>query len=185
MQNNTTPYIARIVEIYKTTNGNLFCREEGKQELDHHLDWEIFIPEHLANKIQAVPFWGIIVTDYHIQYFNKKSRLTCRVFSNCKSELDELLNEQFELENEIKNKLIIESNNIELFYSRDIKCDKAIQDIKTEININTWLLKYKELFEIVSIKPDGLPAIANANLNGTNFRNIQKFVSLYETLSNL
>ncbi len=88
------PYIAKIVEYYQTGNGNFFCREEGKQEFDHHLEWEIFIPENFANEISGVPFWGIIVTDYNDRFFNGKTRLTCRVLSYNRWDLEKIFEDE-------------------------------------------------------------------------------------------
>lgn len=185
MNKKTTPYIAKIVEIYKTSNGNIFCREDCEQEFDHHLDWKIFIPEEYTSSIQEVPFWGIIVTDYHSQYFNRKSRLTCRIFSTNKTDLNKLFEDEVALETEIENRAQIDSNIIELYYSRDFRCDQAMKEIKNEINVNTWLNKHKNLFDMVTIRPNGLPVIADSHVSGVSFKNIQKFVTLYDMLSQL
>jgi hypothetical protein len=110
-----TPYIAKIVEYHKTRNGNFFCREEGKQEISHHLDWEIFIPEHLGNDINGVPFWGIIVTDQNNRFFNGKTRLTCRVFSYNRCDLEAIFEEERSFQIQIEE--LIEKQRRKLEYN--------------------------------------------------------------------
>ena len=100
-----TPYIAKIVDFYETGNGNYFCREENKQDGDHHLEWEIFIPKDVASKITHVPFWGIIVTDHNNQFFNGKTRSTCRVLSYDRNDLVKIFEEEDSLENEIQQSI--------------------------------------------------------------------------------
>jgi len=48
--------------------------------------------------------------------------------------------------------------------------------IRTTIDINSRVLRFKKLFDVVKIKPDGLLAIANANFNDSNFPNVHKFI---------
>lgn len=180
-----TPYIAKIVDYYETGNGNYFCREENKQEADHHLDWNIFIPKDVASKITKLPFWAIIVTDYNNQFFNGKSRATCRVLSYDRNELVKIFEEEDSLDNEIQQSIDSYKINLETYYSKSNKCEKAIMELKSDISVPVWLMNNKILFDEVTIKPEGLPAIADANFSGTSFDGIKKFVKLYESLSNL
>ena len=180
-----TPYIAKIVDFYETGNGNYFCREENKQEGDHHLDWEIFIPKELTSKITNVPFWGIIVTDRNNQFFNGKTRLTCRVLSYDRNELVKIFEEDDLLDLKIQQSIEKFKVDLEGYYTKSRKCESALLEIKSDISVPVWLSKNKNLFDEVTIRPDGLPIIADANFNGTSFEGINKFVRLYESLTNL
>jgi hypothetical protein len=180
-----TPYIAKIVDYYETGNGNYFCREENKQEADHHLDWNIFIPKDVASKITKLPIWAIIVTDYNNQFFNGKSRATCRVLSYDRNELVKIFEEEDSLEYEIQQSIESYKVNLEIYYTKSGHCEKALLELKSDIYVPVWLSKNKDLFDNVTIRPEGLPVIADANFNGTSFEGIKKFVKLYELLSNL
>lgn len=174
-----TPYIAKIVDYYETGNGNYFCREENSQEADHHLDWNIFIPKDVASKITKLPFWAIIVTDYNNQFFNGKSRATCRVLSYDRNELVKIFEEEDSLDNEIQQSIESNKVNLETYYTKSSKCEKALMELKSDISVPNWLLNNESLFDAVTIRPKGLPIIADANYNGTSFEGIRKFVSLY------
>ena len=180
-----TPYIAKIVDYYETGNGNYFCREENKQEADHHLNWDIFIPKDVASKITKLPFWAIIVTDYNNQFFNGKSRATCRVLSYDRNELVKIFEEEDSLDNEIQQSIESYKVNLETYYTKSNKCEKALMELKSDISVPVWLMKNKSLFDEVTIRPEGLPEIADVNFNGTSFEGIKKFVKLYGSLSNL
>ena len=52
-------------------------------------------------------------------------------------------------------------------------------ELKTDISVQVWLGNNKSLFDDVTIRPEGLPLIADVNFNGTSFKGIWKFVSLY------
>jgi len=177
-----TPYIAKIVDYYETGNGNYFCREENKQATEHHLDWDIFIPKEVASKITKLPFWAIIVTDYNNQFFNGKSRSTCRVLSYDRNELVKIFEEENSLDNEIQQSIDSYKVNLETYYSKSKKCEKALSELKTNISVQVWLSDTKSLFNEVTIRPKGLPIIADATFNGTSFEGIRKFVSLYYEL---
>jgi len=58
-------------------------------------------------------------------------------------------------------------------------------ELKSDISVPVWLLNNKNLYYEVTIRPEGLPIIADANFNGTFFEDIKKFVGLYESLTNL
>ena len=180
-----TPYIAKIVDFYETGNGNYFCREENKQDGDHHLEWEIFIPKDVASKITHVPFWGIIVTDHNNQFFNGKTRSTCRVLSYDRNELVKIFEEEDSLENEIQQSIETYKVSLDSYYNNSSKCEKALLELKSNISVPVWLLNNKNLYNEVTIRPEGLPTIVDANFNGTNFESIKKFFKLYDSLSNL
>ena len=180
-----TPYIAKIVDFYETGNGNYFCREENKQDGDHHLEWEIFIPKDVASKITHVPFWGIIVTDHNNQFFNGKTRSTCRVLSYDRNDLVKIFEEEDSLENEIQQSIETYKVSLDSYYNKSSKCEKALLELKSNISVPVWLLNNKNLYNEVTIRPEGLPTIVDANFNGTNFESIKKFFKLYDSLSNL
>ncbi len=180
-----TPYIAKIVDFYETGNGNYFCREENKQDGDHHLEWEIFIPKDVASKITHVPFWGIIVTDHNNQFFNSKTRSTCRVLSYDRNDLVKIFEGEDSLENEIQQSIETYKVSLDSYYNKSSKCEKALLELKSNISVPVWLLNNKNLYNEITIRPEGLPTIVDANFNGTNFESIKKFFKLYESLSNL
>jgi len=180
-----TPYIAKIVECYKTGNGNYFCREEGEQESEHHLDWEIFIPENIGNGISKFPIYGIVITDNNTQFFNGKTRPTCRVVNENKEYLDNILNEENNLEKLANDHLKRSIEDLNRYYDNSSRCELALKDLKLSMSVQDWLNNYFILFNSVTIKPNGLPRITDANFNGTSFKMIQKFANIYETLSSL
>lgn len=94
---NKQLYIAKIVDAYRTANGNFFCREEGESQNEHPLDWPIFIGAEYADKIDDLPIFGIVVTDYNTAFFNGKSRPTCRTLSKNRSHLEKILEEEEKL----------------------------------------------------------------------------------------
>lgn len=178
------PYIAKIVEVYETGNGNLFCREEGKSELDHHLDWPIFIPKELVIEVPEVPFYGIIVIETHKDYFNNGKRQTCRVFSADKNELTKIFNEEEELINEIKLDLLNYKKTLSYCYKWDERCLKAVDDLKHATSLKLWIDKYAQLYTELDLqKVSQLSNISKVNFN--NFNNIEKFIPLYSNISSL
>jgi hypothetical protein len=179
------PYIAKIVDYYETGNGNYFCREENKQTGDHHLDWEIFISKEVASKISGLPFWGIIVTDHNNQFFNGKTRSTCRVLSYDRNDLVKIFEEEDLLNNKIQQSIESYKVNLETYYTKSRNCETALRELKTDISVKVWLSNNISLFNDVTISPEGLPIIADANFNGTSFESIKKFVSVYEILDRL
>ena len=66
------------------------------------------------------------------------------------------------------------------FIENDIACKQAIEDFSATRSIPLWLEHYSELYESVTIKPNGLPRIVSFNLDGESFDNIQLFGKLYE-----
>ena len=71
------------------------------------------------------------------------------------------------------------------FLLKDKFCAKAIEDFKVLISVSHWLNQYSDLYDSVSIKPDGLPRITSSHFDGERFENIQKFANLYETVKSL
>ncbi|HEV8513693.1 MAG TPA: hypothetical protein VGQ59_10470 [Cyclobacteriaceae bacterium] len=90
-------YIAKLVDKYKTNNGNFFCREENKSLEEQPINWPIFVSSEYSDKMVTLPIYGIIITDYNKSFFNGQSRPTCRVLSHDKSELEKILAEEAEL----------------------------------------------------------------------------------------
>lgn len=128
------PYIAKIVDAYRTGNGNYFCREEGQSEQEHHLDWPIFVSAENKELIQSLPIYGIIVTDYNNKFFNGKSRLTCRVMNKDRTVLEKIF-----LKQELLNKKI---NNFNL---EDYEKQKAV----FEQYINQYIPTFKSTLDIL------------------------------------
>jgi hypothetical protein len=97
------PYIAKIVDAYRTGNGNYFCREEGQSEQEHHLDWPIFDSAEYSQLIENLPIFGIVATDYNNKFFNGESRLTCRVMNKDRTVLEKIFLKQEMLNNKLNN----------------------------------------------------------------------------------
>lgn len=68
---------------------------------------------------------------------------------------------------------------------KDNQCEKAIKEFKTLTSVPDWLTQYSDLYDSVSIKPEGLPRITSCNFNGELFENIQKFAHLYNVVKSL
>lgn len=70
----------------------------------------------------------------------------------------------------------------------DENCKEALKELMFDTNKVKWLRKYEGLFKKVSIKPKGLPEIANCNLNGITYCFIiefhQEYILLQRELSN-
>jgi len=63
----------------------------------------------------------------------------------------------------------------------DHLCEEALIELEvTEPDV--WIIKHKILFESISIKPKGLPSIANQNYQGVKYSFIGKFHSKYQQL---
>ena len=68
---------------------------------------------------------------------------------------------------------------------KDNHCEKAIEDFKMLSSVPEWLSQNLNLYESVSIKPDGLPRITSSHFEGETFENIQLFAHLYELVNSL
>ena len=66
------------------------------------------------------------------------------------------------------------------FQIADNFCEEALTELESYIDIPTWITNHKALFESISIKPKGLPSIANQNHNGVRYHYIGEFHSTYE-----
>lgn len=65
------------------------------------------------------------------------------------------------------------------FQITDNFCEDAIIELE-DTQPSIWIIKHIDLYESISIKPDGLPPIANQNYNGVNYDFIGKFHSIYQ-----
>jgi hypothetical protein len=65
------------------------------------------------------------------------------------------------------------------FIITDSQCEEAIIELDSAKSIESWILKYKDLFENISIKPEGLPSIANQHYQGIRYTFIGLFHSVY------
>ena len=61
----------------------------------------------------------------------------------------------------------------------DMFCKEALEIEAGEIDRDFWITDNEDLFKSVSIAPDGLPSIANANFNGCKYQFIHDFHSKY------
>lgn len=68
------------------------------------------------------------------------------------------------------------------YLMKDNLCEKAIEDFKQSSFVLDWLNQYAELYNSVTIKPEGLPRITLSHFDGENFENIQKFAKLYKSV---
>ena len=57
---------------------------------------------------------------------------------------------------------------------------EALKELMFDANKVKWLRKYQGLFKKVSIRPKGLPEIANCNLNGITYCFISEFHHEYQ-----
>jgi len=71
------------------------------------------------------------------------------------------------------------------FLIKDNHCEKAIVEFKTLTSVPDWLQQYSDLFNSVSIKPEGLPRITSSHFEEESFENIQLFAHLYQLVNSL
>ena len=58
---------------------------------------------------------------------------------------------------------------------KEAMCETAIKEFKTLTSVPDWLHKHSELFDSISIKPEGLPRITLSHLGDEPFENIRQF----------
>ncbi len=63
----------------------------------------------------------------------------------------------------------------------DHLCEEAFNEVES-VDPAYWVEKHKQLFESISIKPQGLPSIANQHHNGVKYFFIGKFHAKYQQL---
>ena len=68
---------------------------------------------------------------------------------------------------------------------KDNHCEKAVDDFKILTFVPEWLNQYSDLFDSVSIKPEGLPRITTSHFEGESFENIRLFAHLYDLVNSL
>jgi hypothetical protein len=68
---------------------------------------------------------------------------------------------------------------------KDNQCEKAIEDFKILTSVPDWLQQYSDLFDSVSIKPEGLPRITSSHFEEESFENIQLFAHLFDLIKSL
>lgn len=71
------------------------------------------------------------------------------------------------------------------FLIKDNHCEKAVAYFKILTSVPDWLNQYSDLYDSVSIKPEGLPRITSSHFEGASFENIQLFTHLYELVNSL
>ena len=65
------------------------------------------------------------------------------------------------------------------FQIADNFCEEALIEL-TNTHSSGWIVKHKDLFESISIQPEGRPSIANQNYGGIKYDYIGQFHSIYE-----
>jgi hypothetical protein len=65
------------------------------------------------------------------------------------------------------------------FYISDKTCEESIEDFENKNDKLLWLAENRELYNSISIRPEGLPSIASCCLNGKHYENISIFHRLY------
>ena len=70
-------------------------------------------------------------------------------------------------------------NDAKSYVIVDRFCEEALELEAGDIDRDYWINDYEDLFKSVSIAPEGLPSIANANFNGCKYKNIYDFHSKY------
>ena len=66
---------------------------------------------------------------------------------------------------------------------KDNLCKKAIEEYNTNSSLHDWLNQYSELYNSLTIKPEGLPIITSFHLGDDIFENIQQYVELYNLVN--
>ena len=64
----------------------------------------------------------------------------------------------------------------------ELECLEAIEAFKKTTSVPDWLINYKQLYTDITIAPEGLPEIIDANFGGVSFEGIKKFGWLYQTV---
>jgi len=65
------------------------------------------------------------------------------------------------------------------FLISDKTCEEAVKEFNSKTNKLIWLAENRELYNSISIRPRGLPSIANCNYHGTHYENISVFHKIY------
>lgn len=65
-----------------------------------------------------------------------------------------------------------------VYQKLDDRCKKAIEGLKLK-ETGVWLNSAGPLYQSISIRPDGLPSIANAHFNGKHYEATSEFHQLY------
>ena len=65
------------------------------------------------------------------------------------------------------------------FQIADNFCEEALIEL-TDTHPSNWIVKHHDLYESISIKPEGRPSIANQHYGGLKYDYIGKFHSIYE-----
>jgi len=59
------------------------------------------------------------------------------------------------------------------------RCENALNEFNNQ-DMETWLHRSSRLYKAISIQPEGLPSIANANFEGFNYKFISEFHNAYK-----
>ena len=61
-------------------------------------------------------------------------------------------------------------------------CETIVKDFDAFVDRESWLSKYKSLYNRFNIQSGGLPAIADCHYGGIRYENIATFHSIYEKM---
>ena len=59
-------------------------------------------------------------------------------------------------------------------------CEEALVELQSCNDTPSWIINHTDLYNSISIKPEGRPSIANQNYNGVRYYYIGEFHSTYE-----
>ena len=59
------------------------------------------------------------------------------------------------------------------------RCENALNELNIQ-DMKTWLHRSIRLFNAISIQPEGLPSIVNANFEGIHYKFISEFHNAYK-----
>lgn len=68
------------------------------------------------------------------------------------------------------------------YVEADKLCETIVKDFDAFVDRESWLSKYKSLYNRFNIQPGGLPAIADCHCGGIRYENIATFHSIYEKM---
>lgn len=65
------------------------------------------------------------------------------------------------------------------YVEADKLCETIVKDFDVLVEKESWLSKYKSLYNRFNIQPAGLPAIADCHYEGIKYEHISEFHTLY------
>ena len=62
----------------------------------------------------------------------------------------------------------------------DARCESALNDFGSAHPVDDWVWKHLKLYNDITIRPEGLPPIAQCHYHGEYFRYISEFHALFK-----